>query len=783
MARDDGDPLSTSQIKDWRSIITLIVFILTNINVLCPFHIPIFVPTKLWNHFLDAVAALRIIPKRQFRSPPLAQDDDNDNNGKIKPWVRLNFPMNFVTAPLIADLFLLAIQAIGRQEVHDGTIGADNISPIDIMAFFITLAYIAISIDASGLIRYLAFRVLQWGGKVGHRLFFYLYAFFFVLGSFIGNDPIILSGTAFLAYMTRVSSNIVHPRAWIHTQFAIANIASAILVSSNPTNLVLAGAFNIKFIHYTANMIVPVVVTAIVLFPFLLYVVFANEDLIPHSIELHELPDHVKAKKPVNPNIPHARGHTDADEADLANNDEGKLLSLEEIMNPFLDKGGAAFGAVIMAVTLITVLAINAASTKSGAHPVFWVTLPAAFVMFCWDLGFGWYHRKETREIARRGRLEFENARAERILKQADESRRPSVAVAGLQDGTRRGPASSSQGSKPKEAQSLDLDDKTELDDTPNKATSDLDEGDGTKVLSPPAHGHVSAPTILLTEDTDARALAAMSADVELSMLSPNADTGQQEQQNSTSDASSLGEKGAQNQTVTESPPPERLSVSSSDEDVERRRQNSLSSVQTPRGPATLMSLGRDALRWCQETFPTAAAVILHLPFALVPFAFCMFVLVQGLVTKGWVPVFAYGWDHWVNRTGTVGAIGGMGFLSVVLCNFAGTNIGTTILLCRIIQKWQEIHDRNGIPISDRTFWATVYSMAIGVNYGAFSSAFSASLAGLLWRDILARKHIRVRSLDFARVNLPIISISMIVGCAVLVGEVYIVRKETPYRM
>jgi Na+/H+ antiporter NhaD/arsenite permease-like protein len=57
------------------------------------------------------------------------------------------------------------------------------------------------------------------------------------------------------------------------------------------------------------------------------------------------------------------------------------------------------------------------------------------------------------------------------------------------------------------------------------------------------------------------------------------------------------------------------------------------------------------------------------LPLPLVPFAFAMFVLVQALVTKGWVPVFAYGWDHWVGKTGTVGAIGGMGFLSVILCN------------------------------------------------------------------------------------------------------------------
>jgi len=70
-------------------------------------------------------------------------------------------------------------------------------------------------------------------------------------------DPIILSGTAFLAYMTRAASNIINPRAWIHAQFAIANISSAILVSSNPTNLVLAGAFDIKFIDYTVNMVSP----------------------------------------------------------------------------------------------------------------------------------------------------------------------------------------------------------------------------------------------------------------------------------------------------------------------------------------------------------------------------------------------------------------------------------------------------------------------------------------------------------------------------------------------
>lgn len=534
--------------------------------------------------------------------------------------------MNFVTAPLIADLFLLAISAIGRDEVRGGTIGADNISPYDIMIFFVTLAYIAISIDASGLIRYLAFRVLQWGGEVGHRLFFYLYAFFFGLGSFIGNDPIILSGTAFLAYMTRVSSNIVHPRAWIYTQFAVANIASAILVSSNPTNLVLAGAFDIKFIHYTANMIVPVIVTAIVLFPFLLYIVFADESLIPFSIKMHELPEEMKQKKPVNPNIPHARGNAEEEVADLANDEKGKLLSLEEVMNPFLDKGGAAFGAVIMAATLVTLLALNASSASSGEHPVFWVTLPAAVVMFCWDVAFGWYHRHETRDIARKGREEVENARAERAIREKEEARRLAlqqdgcVATAGDEYALTQmhSPEAQQQGQN------------GGVGGNNNIAIADDQRPqvfDGTSTF-PPNVGCLppSTPALLVCKNRE--------------------DT-------------SSGEMDD-----------EKLGADEAKREIDhRKRIMHEKELRHARGRPTLVSAVADAYTWSQETFPTVTAVLAHLPFALVPFAFSMFVLVQALVTKGWVQVFASGWDHWVEKTGTIGSIGGMGFLSVILCN------------------------------------------------------------------------------------------------------------------
>ncbi|KAL8403529.1 hypothetical protein RB594_008696 [Gaeumannomyces avenae] len=758
----DTKDLDTESIKQWRSIVTLVVFVITNVIVLFPFHIPIFVPRPFAYAVLDVLAFLRVIKPRRNEPSSSAQHEQvageaaYDGGSITKPgsFVRLEFPMNFLTAPLVADIFLLAISAIGRKEVVDGTYGTDHIHPYDIMLFFISLAYIAISIDASGLIRYLAFKVLIWGGDVGHRLFFYLYAFCFALGTFIGNDPIILSGTAFLAYMTRVSSNIKHPRAWIYTQFAIANIASATLVSSNPTNLVLAGAFSIRFIDYTANMVVPVVVTAVVLFPFLLYIIFPDPALIPHRITLHALPEAAREKRPVNPNIPNARG--DADEAALENNEQGKLLSLEEIMNPYLDKKSASFGGIVMAVTLITLLALNAAHTQGGQDqqkPVFYVTLPAAVVMLCWDMGYGWLHRKETREIAKKGRQDIEEGRARRAEGRAAREQIDQASGSGTETSTIR--------PEPRNAQVPPQPSAT------NQIASDSRDEIATAPQSPAAALHT--PTGADMSDKDEAALLEKLNSASTAIQPATQQGALVGLSDSAADEKGVFQKktdGADNPTEAEL---------AADPEKQPDTNGAPSNV-------TLASFVKDRYTWCQETFPTTMAVLAHLPLALIPFAFAMFVLVQALVSSGWVPVFAHGWAHWVEKTGTVGAIGGMGFLSVVLCNFSGTNIGTTILLCRVVQAWTSIASAGQTHITERTYWATVYSMAIGVNYGAFSTAFSASLAGMLWRDILQRKHIHVRGLDFARINVPIISVAMIIGCVVLIGEVWIMRDgESPY--
>lgn len=70
-----------------------------------------------------------------------------------------------------------------------------------------------------------------------------------------------------------------------------------------------------------------------------------------------------------------------------------------------------------------------------------------------------------------------------------------------------------------------------------------------------------------------------------------------------------------------------------------------------------------------QAIFPTVHTIAQRLPLPLLPFAFMMFILVQGLASKGWVEVFGGWWGVWVAETGVVGAVFGMVGISGVLCN------------------------------------------------------------------------------------------------------------------
>jgi len=70
---------------------------------------------------------------------------------------------------------------------------------------------------------------------------------------------------------------------------------------------------------------------------------------------------------------------------------------------------------------------------------------------------------------------------------------------------------------------------------------------------------------------------------------------------------------------------------------------------------------------------------------------------------------------------------------------------------------------------------AAIYSLTITSNYGAFEFTVCASLAVLLWRDILRQDGIRVHQWQLCKLNLPLVIVPMVTSSAVLIGEVYLV--------
>lgn len=353
-------------------------------------------------------------------------DTTNAEAQRRRSQIRSHLTFNHVWTPAVGILFLLATKTIGGEQIKLGIVGEEGVEPYDVLALFISLAYIAISLDATGLLRYLAFQVCQKAGSNGYVLYFILYGFFWFLGVIVGNDPVILSGTAFLVHLTRVAG-ISPPSAWIWAQFVAANISSAVLVSSNPTNLVIATGFKITFPVYTAYMILPSFVSALVSLGLLL-LFFRNKSkpdaksrenalvapialLRGWSKRLTESQSSVQRRKG-----PHSSTQTNGNGAiemstmrgdandRKAEEDERKTPLIHiprSIIRPdvdaraaLVDPKGAIFNSFVMAATLITLIV----TSVTGHVRVYMIAAPGAGVCVIRDICYDWYTWRSTRK-------------------------------------------------------------------------------------------------------------------------------------------------------------------------------------------------------------------------------------------------------------------------------------------------------------------------------------------------------------------------------------------------
>lgn len=415
-------------------------------------------------------------------------------------------------------------------------------------------------------------------------------------------------------------------------------------------------------------MIVPVVITGLVLFPVLLWIIFPSEDLVPHSIDIHVLPerkfssDSTESEKiGCDPAAPHNAGvHTGANgdiEAGKEAEDEiDPSIDLRAILHPVLDRPAAIFCLVLFIITLAVLLATNAAGL--GVQ-VYAITVPAAFVMLCRDAIDDWFFRpKKNVQVDTEGKII--NQGVEDLVGEEEKGRRLST------DYENEKGSSTAGGT---------------LRHNTNASTS-------TAVSSPTLHGDMSEGDPALSSS-----LVLEHCD-EPGYMGPHSREGEREPTMSSSEgnianmnipaitiqnASSIAlshkndthsfHSSIPRPSASLSPSPSRTLSSGTPSDSKTPPSPSPSSSSLPPRPHSLVSAFSTLSHRASCAFPRSYSVLSQLPYPLLPFTFGMFILVQGLVTKGWVQIFANGWEGWVNVGGTTGAVFGMGLVSVLLCN------------------------------------------------------------------------------------------------------------------
>lgn len=176
---------------------------------------------------------------------------------RIRVWRRRLRVETYFLGALLGPGLILGLGILPWTAIVHDLGGTADLQPLGILALFLSMVFISIFLDITGVFECCARAALRWAGTDGRRLFFAIYATVAVLTIFTSNDIIILTFTPLVYYFARHAH--LNPVPYLLAEFFAANTWSMMLYIGNPTNIVLAGAFHLSFLRYTAWMLLPTV--------------------------------------------------------------------------------------------------------------------------------------------------------------------------------------------------------------------------------------------------------------------------------------------------------------------------------------------------------------------------------------------------------------------------------------------------------------------------------------------------------------------------------------------
>ncbi|MGB9614445.1 MAG: SLC13 family permease [Fervidobacterium sp.] len=134
-----------------------------------------------------------------------------------------------------------------------------NIVPWQILIIFFGSAYICGSLDASGVLKIIAYKFAK-SSDNGKKLFFNLVTLAGVMTVFTSNDIVTLTLTPIVVYISQYAG--IDPLPYLITIFFTSNTWSMFFYIGNPTNVIVAQAYSLTFGSYAKLMFFPTLTAA-----------------------------------------------------------------------------------------------------------------------------------------------------------------------------------------------------------------------------------------------------------------------------------------------------------------------------------------------------------------------------------------------------------------------------------------------------------------------------------------------------------------------------------------
>jgi Na+/H+ antiporter NhaD/arsenite permease-like protein len=155
--------------------------------------------------------------------------------------------------------------------------------------------------------------------------------------------------------------------------------------------------------------------------------------------------------------------------------------------------------------------------------------------------------------------------------------------------------------------------------------------------------------------------------------------------------------------------------------------------------------------------------IVEHMPWKIIPFLLCSFVMIEALAVAGVTDFMAYAIS--LLSVNVFAATISMGFLSALAANVVN-NQPMTVLFTKVTES-------ASFGLTGSTKLASIFSLIIGSNLGANITLIGA-LAGIMWAKILRDKDQTVTYRGFAKLGLLVTPLVLLAACVVLALEFFL---------